>query len=98
MKFTFKRHSPTGPYRSFDTTHTDIKLKGMVVGTIQEMKGTLSWQVRLMVKDAATHSGWKWVFFKLQHPNEQQARDWVNGPVIQRAITEKGYTLHKQEP
>ena len=48
MNFTFKKHAKTGRYRSFDYNHTDIKLKGKVVGSINE--GTESTVFRLRLR------------------------------------------------
>jgi hypothetical protein len=36
MKFTFKKHRPTGRYASFETEHHDIKLKRKTCGYIKE--------------------------------------------------------------
>lgn len=59
-QFTFKKHSPTGRYRSFFATHIDINIQTKSVGTIHELRGTIGhdygenhgkWEIRLKLKE-----------------------------------------------
>ena len=64
MKFTFKTNKPTCKYKAFDKPSHDIKLKGVVVGSIDN---DCPYYIRFMVvKDDITSDGnpncpWKWV-------------------------------------
>lgn len=78
MTFTFKRHAPTGPYRSFSQTYTDIKIKGKHVGTINEGRGFENWTVSFIVKSDEHSCGWRWAKLKGIFKDEAEARTFVN--------------------
>lgn len=79
MKFTFKRNVPTGPYRSFFKKNTYIRLKGLIVGSIQEGDGFYDWYVRLSIKDETNeNAGRRWIQLKKRFSNEAEARQFLN--------------------
>jgi hypothetical protein len=85
-KFTFKVHRPTGRYRSFSNSYTDIKFKGNVCGSIakKDIKDTYVYKVKFqIIKDDINSDGnpnciWRWITLAKEFSTEDQAREWVN--------------------
>ena len=79
MNFTFKKHAKTGRYRSFDYNHTDIKLKGKVVGSINEGSNR-KYRISFVIKKEKTKEDpapFKWIRLKFVCDNEDDARNIV---------------------
>ena len=80
MKFTFKTTKPTGRYSSFRDDFHDIKIKGIVVGTITDE----TWKINLMVEkadimeDGNPNCQWKWIRLKKESNSLQEAKDFLN--------------------
>lgn len=77
MAFTFKRNAPTGPYRSFFQSQTEIKIRGQMVGIIQEGRDFDDWSVRLKIRDTSSAAGWRWATLKARFADEAAARVWL---------------------
>ena len=84
MKFTFKKHIPTGRYRSFETENHDIKLAKQIVGYISEdsYRSNIKFEERFSVSfaiiDDTKNCGWKWIILKKRFGNAEDARTFVN--------------------
>lgn len=82
MKFTFKANRPTGKYRSFFATTHDIKLKGEVVGEIDD-----NLTIRLMIlkkdinEDGNPNCKWKWVKLKKKSSTLEEAKEFLNSNI-----------------
>lgn len=91
MKFTFKTTKPTGRYRSFGVPFHDIKLNGVVVGSIGDEKPHA---VRFMkvkadiMEDGNAHCAWKWARIKREFESIDHAKTWIleNSETIQNQI------------
>lgn len=77
-KFTFKRNPPTGRYRSFEQESQDIKIKGKIVGTINEQKGFSEWKVSFVIEDDIEKCGWRWIRLARKFTSWKTAREWCN--------------------
>ena len=83
MKFTFKTHKPAGPYKSFYSTFTDIKLNKNQIGGIQHKNNAFKISLRVVKKDIMEDGNpnctWKNVTLKTPIFKElQEAKDWLN--------------------
>lgn len=81
-KVTFKKDpAETGLAAvGYHNRSVDIKFKKKVFGRISAPNWRTrdnKWVVGIMVHDQNTHVGWHWVFFKMRHDTEQEARDWI---------------------
>ena len=77
--FTFKKHIPTGRYRSFEKDHTDIKIKKKVIGYIAEVAWD-KYQIHLAIKKKPTEkdpSNFKWANIIRTFSNEKEAREFL---------------------
>lgn len=88
MKFTYKKHRPTGRYASFEAEHHDIKLKRNVVGTIHEIRtiGPKShpdegkFKISFMVNGSAKNNpncSWRWVSINEVFESSNNAKQWI---------------------
>jgi len=80
MKFTFKRHDPTGPYRSFSKPYWDIKVNKKVVGNIHG-DSFAGYAVSLAVAKEPTKeepAPFKWVRFKVAFYNIEEQKSALN--------------------
>lgn len=91
MKFTFKTEQPTGRYRSFFSASHDIKLGGVVCGSIDdETPHTvkfMKWKDDIM-EDGNPNCQWKWVRLKRKFSSVFEAKEFVkeNSEEIQSQI------------
>lgn len=76
-KFTFKTIKATGPYRSFYRDSYDIKLGGIVCGSIFESQLGV-YRVSIRVKDANSSGGWRNATLKARFNTVQAAKDALN--------------------
>jgi hypothetical protein len=97
-KFTFKINAPTGRFRSFSSTFCDIKLNGIVVGNIIEIKSIpCTFRIGFMVtkkdimEDKNPNCEWKWIWIKHKPHTIQDAKDFVTK--YSKEIQEQ-YSLH----
>lgn len=94
--FTFKTENPTGAYRSFYPSSHYIKVKGKIVGQIEDR----TWQIRIMVEkssimqDGNPNCTWSWVQLAKESTSLQDAKDWLKANY--EKITTR-YNLHKLE-
>lgn len=79
-KFTFKTGKPTGRYRSFFTTNTDIKIKGKIVGLILGENFTIGFMKikEDIMEDGNKNCPWKWVYLKKKSSSLEEAKEWLN--------------------
>ena len=78
-KFTYKKHIPTGRYRSFETEYHDIKLQKRTVGNIQEDQIS-GYSVSLTIKKEPTTenpASFKWVRIKTIFNNADEAKKYL---------------------
>lgn len=73
-KVTFKKHTPTGPYASFDHRFDDIKYDGKVCGSLTEGRNYNGVKIRLMVEDG---DSFRWVTLKHRPDTFDEARQFV---------------------
>lgn len=84
MKFTYKRHTSTGRYKSFDHERHDIKLKKKVVGHIKEashFSNLDGFGIMLATKKSPTTeepANFKWVFLKRRFKTAQEAKVFLD--------------------
>ncbi|MAO08101.1 MAG: hypothetical protein CL596_05245 [Alteromonas sp.] len=74
-KFSFKKHAPTGRYRSFENSYWDIKIKGRQVGNIWEKDYGTYFRIGLMVKKG---DGFKFIYLKAKPKTIEKAKDFLN--------------------
>jgi hypothetical protein len=90
-KLTFKKHIPTGRFRSFEPEVHDVKLKGQLIGHISEISSRLGevvdsddfgkFRISLKIKKEVTEenpAAFKWIFFKKRFESAKEAREWLN--------------------
>lgn len=81
VKFTFKTIKPTGRYRSFFPTTHYIKLKGVVVGTIDDES---PFKIRFKVvksdinEDGNPNCFWKWITLLKRSESLEEAKEFLN--------------------
>lgn len=81
MKFTFKTHKATGPYRSFHSDFHEIKLKRKVVGNIAD---EFPHRIRLMIikedinEDGNPNCSWKWIMLSKTFNTIDEAKKFIN--------------------
>ena len=101
-KLSFKKQpKPTGRWRSFQLCRgIDIKLDGCFCGWIHsDNPGESPWKISLQVikadikEDGNTNCAWKWITFKSEFNEAQQAKDWVREHW--ESITSK-YNVYKE--
>ena len=99
-KLTFRREPKQTGLSGVGNPYASVQIKrnkrevGLIAAPNWQTKDG-KWGVGLMVKDEESSSfGWKWVFFKARHDNEDAARAWVteNAERIQSK-----YDLHEQK-
>lgn len=83
MKFTFRKQPRATGLAAVTETHpdTDIKLGGLVVGSIDAPHHTSTdglWKLRFAVTDASQKCGWRWVTLKYRPKDEPAGRAYVN--------------------
>lgn len=79
MNFTFKKHVKTGRYKSFDHDCTDIKLKGKVVGSINEGSNR-KYRISFAIKKEKTEEDpapFKWARLQAVCDDEDHARNII---------------------
>jgi hypothetical protein len=94
-KPTFKNHERSGPYRSFQNDHADIKLDGAVVGYLSAR--SISSDVRVTLKvlfPTVGNCGWRNVTLSLVHPDMRTAKAWTKKNW--EAITDR-YPIAKED-
>ena len=102
MKFTFKTHKSSGPYRSFHTATTDIKLKKKVVGSISQKELGEPFNIRFQVikddinEDKNPNCKWKWITLQMSFSTLDKAKEFINDPDRFDAILKK-YNLHMHD-
>lgn len=81
VKFTFKTDKPTGKYRSFFSASHYIKLKRVVIGTIDD---ELPFKIRLKVvksdinEDGNPNCSWKWITLLKRSESLEEAKEFLN--------------------
>lgn len=91
MKFTVKTNKPTGKWRAFQNASHDIKLGGVVCGSIDD---DAPYSVRFMkikvdvMEDGNPNCTWRWVKIKKDFSSVKEAKAWAieNSEMIQREI------------
>ncbi len=80
--FTFKTERPTGPYKSFFSATHDIKLKGVVCGSIDDEKPHAIRFMKLkydLMEDGNPNCAWRWTKLKKDFTSVQEAKDFLKG-------------------
>lgn len=97
-KFTFRRQPKETGLASVARPYADvtIKIAGKECGYIEapSVFGTNHWKVRLMIKEANEHCGWKWITFRLDFKNELEARQFV---MTNQDRLQAKYPIHQLE-
>ena len=101
-KLSFKKQpEPTGKWKSLEFRRTfDIKLDGLICGHISSPQPPYEpWKIKLMIikadikEDGNANCTWKWITFKSEFNEAQQAKDWVREHW--ESITSK-YNVYKE--
>jgi hypothetical protein len=93
-KFTFKMHRETGLRAVAYRPNSDIKIKGVVVGSIRE--GT----IRLMVKRERTEDDpavFRWVTLKKRFSSDAEAREFLRGVGVEAVMRAHDLYVRKEE-
>jgi hypothetical protein len=82
VKFTFRKDRPETGLRGVGSPYpsTTIKVGGKEVGIINAPNWRTrdgKWSIGLMVEDADSAAGFRWIFFKARFDDEPSAREWL---------------------
>jgi hypothetical protein len=97
MKFTFKTDKPTGKWKSFEHAFHHIKLKGVKVGSIDDVAPfTIRFQVDKadINEDGNPNCSLKWIRLRKQSTSLQEAKEFVNRGCDEILVR---YKIHLEE-